>query len=99
MILCTKWRQTHCVAHKKKKIISSLGPVSGPESVTEAQETKRALAARQLKRGGKNKVLFLMEGKLIVLNKPKVLIGGEMERPSLSPNVGGNEDKREEKDV
>lgn len=41
-----------------------------------------------------------MGGKLIVLNKPKVLIGGEMERPSLSLNVGGgNEDNREEKDV
>lgn len=30
-----------------------------------------------------------MGGKLIVPNKPKVLIGGEMERPSLSLNVGG----------
>lgn len=29
-----------------------------------------------------------MGGKLIVLNKPKVLIGGEMERPSLSLNGG-----------
>lgn len=72
--------------------------MSGPESVAEAQETKRALAVRQLKRE-KNKVLFLMGGKLIVLNKPKVLIGGEMERPSLSLNAGGNEDNREEKDV
>lgn len=73
--------------------------MSGPESVAEAQETKRALAVRQLKRG-KNKVLFLMGGKLIVLNKPKVLIGGQkMERLSLSLNVGGNEDKREEKDI
>lgn len=38
--------------HIKKKI-SSLGPASGPESVAEAQETKRALAVRQLKRGKK----------------------------------------------
>lgn len=65
-----------CAKKKRKKknpkqiISSSLGPVSGPVCVTEARETKKALASQRMEAGEK-RVLFLMGGKLIVFNKAK----------------------------